>query len=92
VAAPLYRRLIDAFASGKLEEARDLQFHSVAMINVMKGYSFHAALKAMLEMLDMPGGSVRLPLVPISAQEIDQLRQRLDSIGFFDWCGHCDKS
>jgi N-acetylneuraminate lyase len=91
VAAPLYRRLIDAFASGRLSEARDLQLHSIAMINTMKKFSFHASLKAMLEMLGMPGGSVRLPLVAMSVQEIDQLRQQLESIGFFDWCGHCDR-
>lgn len=88
IAAPLYRQVIDAFQSGQAEAARDLQFNSVRMVNVMKRYSFHAALKAVMEMLGMPGGPCRLPLCDISEQEVDSLREQLGSIGFFDWCGH----
>lgn len=88
IAAPLYRRVIDAIQVGDWDSARELQYHSVAMVNVMKSYAFHAALKAIMSMLGMPGGKCRLPLTEISAQETESLRRRLDEIGFFDWCGH----
>jgi N-acetylneuraminate lyase len=88
IATPLYRRVIKAFQSGDLVAARELQYHSVSMVNVMKRYSFHASLKATMEMLGMPGGPCRLPLREISDSEVILLRQQLQSIGFFDWCGH----
>ncbi len=88
IAAPLYRQVIDAFQSGEVVAARDLQYHSVSMVNVMKRYSFHAALKAIMEMLGMPGGPCRLPLGNLVESEVTLLRQQLQSIGFFDWCGH----
>ncbi len=88
IAAPLYRKIIDAFEAGDLDKARQLQMQSVSMIEVMKGFSFHAALKQIMEMLAMPGGPCRLPMVNLSQEEITLLRQQLDRIGFFDWCGH----
>jgi N-acetylneuraminate lyase len=88
IAAPLYRRIIDAVESGDLETARQLQFHSVSMVEVMKEFSFHAALKQVMQMLGMPGGPCRLPLTGLSKDEVKRLQQELQSIGFFDWCGH----
>ncbi|MDE0862228.1 MAG: dihydrodipicolinate synthase family protein [Rubripirellula sp.] len=88
IAAPLYRRIIEAIQAGDWDSARQLQYHSVAMVNVMKAYAFHAALKAIMSMLGMPGGHCRLPLTAISTEETESLRRRLDGIGFFDWCGH----
>ncbi|MGI9472023.1 MAG: dihydrodipicolinate synthase family protein [Rubripirellula sp.] len=88
IAAPLYRKIIDAVAANEWSEARRLQYHSVAMVNVMKSYSFHGALKAIMSMLGMPGGPCRLPITNISAAETESLRRELFEIGFFDWCGH----
>jgi N-acetylneuraminate lyase len=88
IAAPLYQRIIDAFELGDLGTARRLQFHSVSMVEVMKGFSFHAALKEVMKMLGMPGGPCRLPISGLSPQEARSLDQQLQSIGFFDWCGH----
>ena len=56
---------------------------------MMKGYPFHAALKAIMRMLGMPGGACRLPLRDLTGDETKTLRTRLESIGFFEWCGHC---
>lgn len=88
IASPLYRRVIESFSSGDISAARELQYHSVAMVNVMKRYSFHAALKAIMSMLCMPGGPVRLPLNDLTERETESLREQLQTIGFFDWCGH----
>lgn len=88
IAAPLYLRVIDAFVEGDMVTARDRQYCSVSMVNVMKRYSFHSALKAVMDMLGMPGGTCRLPLSPLSGLEVVTLREQLQNIGFFDWCGH----
>jgi N-acetylneuraminate lyase len=88
IAAPLYQSLIAAFAAGEMAIAQDLQNHSVEMVNVMKRYSFHAALKAIMQMLGMPGGACRLPLRDLAGDEAKTLGKELESIGFFEWCGH----
>jgi N-acetylneuraminate lyase len=88
IAAPLYQSLIAAFAAGETGSAQDLQSRSVEMVNVMKGYPFHAALKAIMQMLGMPGGACRLPLRDLTGDEAKRLRKQLESIGFFEWCGH----
>jgi N-acetylneuraminate lyase len=88
IAAPLYKRLIAALAAGEMAVAQDLQNRSVEMVNVMKRYPFHAALKSIMEMLGMSGGACRLPLRDLAGDEVQTLRRQLESIGFFEWCGH----
>ena len=88
IAAPLYCRIIEASEAGDWNTARKLQYHSVAMVNVMKSFPFHAALKAIMAMLGMPVGGCRLPLNGLTENELVSLRSGLNDIGFFDWCGH----
>ena len=88
IAAPLYCRIIEAIEVGDWKTARQLQYHSVAMVNVMKAFPFHTALKAVMTMLGMPVGSCRLPLNELAENELVSLRSGLDDIGFFGWCGH----
>lgn len=88
IAAPLYCRIIEAIEAGDWNSARELQYHSVAMVNVMKSFPFHGALKAIMGMLGMPVGSCRLPLNELTAEQSGSLRKGLSDIGFFDWCGH----
>ena len=87
LAAPLYRQLIEAFESGDLQRARALQFRSVQLVNVMQRYPFHAALKQIMAMIGFHGGPCRLPLRRLSNTESARLRQELELIGFFEWCG-----
>jgi N-acetylneuraminate lyase len=85
IAAPLYLKLIDAVESNDLETARELQFRSVKMIEVMQRCSFMGALKAIMEMQGLPGGPCRLPLVTLTDDQKSLLRRDLETIGFFDW-------
>lgn len=85
IAAPLYRRLMEAFGRGDIEEARRMQFLSVHMIRVMKRYPFHAALKAILKMLGIDCGPCRLPLPGVEASQVTSLKHGLEALGFFDW-------
>ncbi|MEM8665910.1 MAG: dihydrodipicolinate synthase family protein [Planctomycetota bacterium] len=87
LAAPLYQKIIDAFQRGDLENARRLQYHSVQMVEVMKCYPFHGALKQMMQMLGLHGGPCRFPLRDLDDEQATALRAALDEIGFFQWCG-----
>ena len=87
VAAPLYQRIIEAVVAGDLNTAQGLQHQSVEFIRVMNQFPFHGALKSMMQMLGMPGGNCRLPLRGLTEDEQKALRNALDALGYFDWCG-----
>jgi N-acetylneuraminate lyase len=84
-APQLYRRLLDAFARGDLEEARRCQARAVAMIRVILRYGAMAGQKAVMPLVGLDCGPVRLPLLPLSPAETTALEAELRSIGFFDW-------
>jgi N-acetylneuraminate lyase len=85
-AAPLYCRLIEAFQRGDIDEARRWQELSVAMVRAIVRYRFHAGLKATVGLVGGPEcGPNRLPIVPLTTQELASMRQELDAIGFFQW-------
>lgn len=84
-AAPLYRRLIDAFRRGDLAEARLCQARSVAMIQVLLRSQGLSAIKSMMRLLGVDMGPVRLPLVSIDNKELARIERELSAIGYFDW-------
>jgi len=85
VAAPLYRRIIAAFADGNLDEARRLQSLSIEMVCTMNQFAFHPAMKAVLGMQGFDMGGCRLPQGRLSDADANTLQAELDSIGFFEW-------
>ncbi len=85
IAAPLYRRIIDAFDAGDMEQARAEQLLAVEMIRTLSRYPFHPAVKAVMGMIGTPCGPCRLPLPPLGKADARQLREDLEVIGFFDW-------
>ena len=87
IAAPLYRRIINAFDEGNITEARRLQFRSVQMIRTIAQFPFHSAMKEVLRMLGLDLGPCRLPQPPLSPADVASLRKQLESIGFFQWRG-----
>jgi len=84
-AAPLYRRLMAAFAAGDLAAARTEQLRAVAMIRVLMRFPFHPAMKAVLAMIGPSCGACRPPLPPLTPAEETRLRDALEAIGFFAW-------
>jgi N-acetylneuraminate lyase len=84
-AAPLFNRILAAFAAGDLPEARRLQGHAVEMVNVLVRHGGNAAIKAVMALLNLDCGPVRLPQVAIGVEQQQQLRQELDANGFFQW-------
>jgi N-acetylneuraminate lyase len=85
LAAPLYRRLLAAFARGDLDTARREQFRAVQLVQLLNRYGFMGAAKATMELLGVPVGPARLPHASLLAEERTRLRQDLEALGFFDW-------
>jgi len=91
IAAPLYQRIIEAFTAGDLDEASRLQLQSVTMIRTIYQFPFHPAMKEVLKMLGTNCGRCRLPQPRLSDEQIAELRQNLERIGFFDWARPDDR-
>src|SRR5712675_1058537 len=60
-AAPLYHRLMAAFARGDLAAARAEQYRSVQLVGVLIEFGFLAASKAVMGLLGIDVGPARLP-------------------------------
>ena len=84
-APAVYRRLVAAFSAGDMAEARKWQARSVELIRIIVRYRGFAGQKAVMKLIGLDCGPTRLPLDPLSAEELDALRGQLDAIGFFDW-------
>jgi N-acetylneuraminate lyase len=88
-AAPLYNRVFAAFQRGEIAEAQRLQGLSVKMLEVINRYAMPStnlpAMKAMMKLIGLDCGPLRLPLANPSAEQLQTLRQEMDEIGFFEW-------
>jgi N-acetylneuraminate lyase len=84
-AAPVYRRLIDAFERGNLEEAREWQARSVEMIRHILEAGGLSAQKAVMQLIGQDCGPTRLPLPQLSKDQIERMGARLREIGYFEW-------
>jgi N-acetylneuraminate lyase len=84
-AASVYLRLLNAFQSGNLANARIEQFRGVQIIQLLASHGYMGAAKAVMEMLGVPVGPARLPNTTPDPTQIRQLRTSLEAMGFFDW-------
>lgn len=84
-AAPLYHRIIAAFSRGDLAAARDEQYRSVELIDLLAGYGYMAAAKATMGFLGVDVGPARLPNGNLLPEQRTRLREALERLGFFDW-------
>jgi len=83
-AAPVYHRILRAFAAGDWTAARVAQFDSVRLIRILSKFGFHAAAKAVMGFLGIECGPVRPPLRPLSDADKLALREQLESTGLFN--------
>jgi len=82
-AAPIYKRLLRAFAAGDLNAAREEQFRGVQLVHLLASYGYMGAGKAVMEMLEVPVGPPRLPNTTLTRDQIAELRRKLEELGFF---------
>jgi N-acetylneuraminate lyase len=83
-AAPIYRRVMAAFAEGDLSAARRAQGKAVSMVQVLLRFGGFRAIKAAMKLIDIDCGPVRLPLTSINDEELMQMRAELDQLGVLD--------
>lgn len=84
-AAPLYHRVQAAFEQGDLATAQKYQAMSVAMVRAFVKYPPLSAQKAIMSIIGINYGPVRLPLMELSASQKSALQQELADLGFFEW-------
>lgn len=82
-AAPLYHRIIAAFERGDLATARAEQYRSVQLIDLLGGFGFIGAAKAVMGFLGVDVGPARLPLANLQTEQSNRLRSSLEQLGFF---------
>ena len=83
-AAPLYRRLMEAFEAGDLDRARALQRTARGMIRILAGApgGFLPAAKSLMARVGVDCGPVRPPLRPLAPAEAEAVWRDLDALGF----------
>jgi N-acetylneuraminate lyase len=84
-AAPLYQRILHAYAAGDLATAQKAQAEAQAFIDIMKRHGGLAAGKAIMKLIGLDCGPVRLPLRTPTPVTVAALRADLTAIGFFDY-------
>jgi N-acetylneuraminate lyase len=84
-AAPIYHRLMRAFAAGDMATARAEQFRSVQLVKLLAGVGFMGAAKAVMGMLGVDVGPARLPHENPTPEQTGKLRAALETMGFFEW-------
>jgi N-acetylneuraminate lyase len=84
-AGPIYHRLMKAFAAGDLPTAREEQFRSVRLIQLLTRYGYLGAAKAVMNFLGLDVGPIRLPNSNLTPDQATELRTDLERLGFFDW-------
>jgi N-acetylneuraminate lyase len=84
-AAPIYQRLLAAFARGDLAAAREEQFRGVRLVQLLAPLGYMGAAKAVMAMLGVDVGPARLPNNKLTTEQASALRSSLETMGFFDW-------
>lgn len=81
--APVYHRLMAAFAKGDIETARRWQSRSIDITRAFGAYGGREAQKAMMGMIGFDCGPCRPPLTTLPADRTSALRKDLDAVDFF---------
>jgi N-acetylneuraminate lyase len=84
-AAPLYHRIMRAFAAGDQAAAEQDQARARQFIDIMSRAGGLSAGKAIMKLIGVDCGPVRLPLTRFAASREEELRQQLQAVGFFDY-------
>ena len=78
-----YKKIINYFDTGKIEEARKIQQFSVNMVEILNKYGGGVrAGKAIMKIIGIDCGPSRAPVKIFSSSEINSLISDLQSVGF----------
>lgn len=84
-AAPIYQRIIAAFARNDFTAARSEQKRSVELVARLASVGYMGAAKSVMKMLGVDVGPARLPHTNLDAAQEKALQADLESMGFFEW-------
>lgn len=73
----------ELYEEGKLEESLELQMKLIDSNNAVTAKYGIAGLKAAMDMMGLFGGEPRMPLLPLTQTEKDDLKMILNASGFF---------
>ncbi len=86
--APLYLRIIESFESGNLEESRRCQYLSAQFVRIVNRHApLHTSLKAVMKMIGLDCGGVRLPQQPLPDGVYEKIQADLEAAGLMEWLG-----
>ncbi len=76
-----YRDMIKLYQSGKISEARDIHFKTLPVVKALFIETNPVPVKEALNMMGLPAGGLRLPLVPLRPENREVLRSTLIQSG-----------
>lgn len=85
-AAPLYHKLMDAFAAGELDKAARFQQTSIDMIRLLGKYGGISTGKAFMKLIGMDCGGFRLPIKNMSQKQFELFTKDTEQVGFNEFC------
>ena len=84
-AAPVYLKIIEAFRSNNLEEARDMQMKSIRMISLLGKYGGIAVGKAYMKYIGLDCGKYRLPVSNMADDSYLRFKDEVDNSDFKEY-------
>lgn len=82
VVAEKMQQMISAFFAGNIELAKTLHLELMPFFKVIFVTTNPSPIKAAVNMLGLNGGILRPPMVPLTAEEADQLRTVMNQLGY----------
>jgi 4-hydroxy-tetrahydrodipicolinate synthase len=76
-----YREMINLFRAGKINEAREIHFQTLPVVQALFIETNPVPVKEALTMMGLPAGKLRLPLVPLRPENRESLRNTLIQSG-----------
>jgi len=76
-----YYKMIHLMLDGHVEVAREIHFRTLPLVRALFIESNPAPVKEALNMMGLPSGKLRLPMVPIKPENRKTLRRALIQIG-----------
>jgi len=77
-----YREMIKSYLSGNINQARDLHFKTLPVVQALFIETNPVPVKEAMAMMGLPAGKPRLPLVPLRPENRELMRQVLIHGGF----------
>ena len=83
--APIYNTIIEKYKEGSLKAAQEHQAKAAELIRIITGPTGMTGLKIAMRLAGFDCGPNRLPLKTPSTGIVEEMRNRLEAAGFFNW-------